>query len=165
MCRRPPECGQRRSEFPLSMLQWIVDRQAEQQRHQRVLLFSSFGLDDAVLNSILVFPHVTCVGWHTWHGRKGLPSLARRWFDSQVRPSLDSALRHRVVGSASSLSVVHFPLQTVAVGVGPDSRVYGRSTSPTHARLWSLAKWGHDPFPGGRSARNNHLLVAHFVLI
>ena len=30
-----------------------------------------------------------------------LPSLARRWFDSQVRPSLDSAFRHRVVGSAS----------------------------------------------------------------
>ena len=83
-------------------------------------------------------------------------SLARRWFDSQVRPSLDNAFRHRVVGSASSLSVVHFPLSTLAVGVGPDSRVYRRSTSPTHARLWGLAR-GHDPCPGGRSARHNHL--------
>ena len=86
-----------------------------------------------------------------------LPSLARRWFDSQVRPSLDSAFFHRVVGSASSLSVVHFPLSTLVVGVGPDSRVYGRATSPTHARLWDLARWGHNPFPGGRSARHNHL--------
>ena len=75
-----------------------------------------------------------------------LPSLARHWFASQVRPSLDSAFRHRVVGSASSLSVVHFPLPTLAVSVGPDSRVNGCSASPTHARLWGLARWGHDPF-------------------
>ena len=75
---------------------------------------------------------------------------------SQVRPSLDSAFFHRVVGSASSLSVVHFPLSTLAVGVGPDSRVC-LPHLPTHARLWGLARWGHDPFPGGRSARHNHL--------
>ena len=43
-------------------------------------------------------------------------------------------------------------LQQVNCGAHPV--VYGRSSSSSHARLWGLARWGHDPFPGGRAARH-----------
>ena len=43
---------------------------------------------------------------------------------------------------------------TFSVNTDPDVLVYGRGSSPEHARFWSLARWGHDPLPCGRPARH-----------
>ena len=82
---------------------------------------------------------------------------ARRWFDSHILRPLESALRSRVLASASALTTIRLPLAAISVNSGPHPVIYGRGTSPDHARLWGLARWGHDPFPGGRSARHSGL--------
>ena len=51
-------------------------------------------------------------------------------------------------------SVCHVRVSSLAVNTGPHQIVCGRSSIPSHARFWGLARWGHDPFPGGRAARH-----------
>ena len=76
------------------------------------------------------------------------------WFDDNVRGRLDHDLRVRLIASASTLTLVHFPLSSVTTTSGPDAAVFGRGSSTIHARAWGLARWGHDPFRGGRAARH-----------
>ena len=67
---------------------------------------------------------------------------ARRWFDSHILLPLESALRSRVLASASALTTIHLPLAAISVSSGPHPVIYGRGTSPDHARFWGLARWG-----------------------
>ena len=87
------------------------------------------------------------------------PSCSRRWFESEMRQVLDGALRIRLFVAIASLSLVQFPPSAVSVGGGSDLMIYGRASSPAHARSWSLARWGHDPFSGGLAARHKQLLL------
>ena len=76
------------------------------------------------------------------------------WFQTHAAPLLNRFLRDRLVAAASLLSVCHVRVASLAVNAGPHQIVYGRSSIPSHARFWGLARWGHDPFPGGRAARH-----------
>ena len=82
------------------------------------------------------------------------PSCVHSWFRSCAFPRLGQSLHYRLCSAASVLSVSHVDLRFSCVNLGPDTVVYGRSCLPAHARFWGLARWGHDPFPGGRSARH-----------
>ena len=83
------------------------------------------------------------------------PHRVRRWVDLVVSLSLNLALRQRLQASIYSLSTTRLPDgATFSVNAGPDVFVYGRGSSPEHARFWSLARWGHDPLPCGRPARH-----------
>ena len=83
----------------------------------------------------------------------GMPTVRRR-VDLVVSPSLNLALHQRLQASIHSLSTTRLPGSTFSVNAGPDVFVYGRGSSPEHARFWSLARWGHDPLPCGRTARH-----------
>ena len=48
----------------------------------------------------------------------------------------------------------HVRVSSLAVNAGPHQIEYGRSSIPSHARFWGLARWGHDLFPGGQAARH-----------
>ena len=83
------------------------------------------------------------------------PYRVRRWVDLVVSPSLNLALRQRLQTSIGSLSTTRVPHgATFSVNAGPDVPVYGRGSSPEHARFWTLAQWGHDPLRCGRPARH-----------
>ena len=63
-----------------------------------------------------------------------------------VSPSLNLALRQRLQASIYSLSTTRLPDgATFSVNAGPDVFVYGRGSSPEHARFWSLARWVMTP--------------------
>ena len=83
------------------------------------------------------------------------PHRVRRWVDLIVSPSLNLALRQRLQASICSLFTTRLPDgATFSVNAGPDVFVYGRGSSPEHARFLSLARWGHDPLPCGCPARH-----------
>ena len=77
------------------------------------------------------------------------PSVSRRWFESEVRHLLDDGLHNRAAVGIASLSVIHFPPSAFSVGGGPDPTVYGRGSSPDHARAWGLARWAFCHAPVG----------------
>ena len=57
---------------------------------------------------------------------------------SSISPRPDESFRVHLCMAASALSV----------NQGPDNVVHERSSSPSQARLWEIARWGHD-FCGG----------------
>ena len=80
------------------------------------------------------------------------PGSVHSWFRACVPPYLDQSLRQKLCTAASTLAVSHVDLRLLSVNQGPDHVVHGRLTLPSHARLWGLARWGHDPCPGGCSS-------------
>ena len=78
----------------------------------------------------------------------------RAWFTQCVAPPLDRALRDRLLVATAALTVHHVDPTTFTVNWGADPVVYRWSYSPSNARFWGLSRWGHDPFPGCRSARH-----------
>ena len=68
------------------------------------------------------------------------PGSVHSWFRACVSPRLDQSLRQRLCTAASTLTVSHVDLRLLSVNQGPDHVVHGRSTLPSHARLWGLAR-------------------------
>ena len=66
---------------------------------------------------------------------------------------LCQCLHGRQFQTASALSINHVDPNSSTVNCGTDEMVY-RFPRPSHSRFWGLARWGHDPFPGGRAARH-----------
>ena len=100
------------------------------------------------LCSSLGVPHPSSCGI----GSLSSAHCVQAWFQTHAAPLLNRSLCDRLLAAASSLSVCHVR-GPFAVNAGPHQIVYGRSCSSSHARFWGLARWGHDPFPGGRAAR------------
>ena len=117
--------------------------------HTALSVPSSWASLCVALCSSLGVPHPSSCGI----GSLSSARCVQAWFQTHAAPPLNRSLRDRLVAAASSLSVchVHGPF---AVNAGPHQIVYGRSCSSSHARFWGLARWGHDPFPGGRAARH-----------
>ena len=55
-----------------------------------------------------------------------------------------------------ALHLVHCPPSAFSVGRSHNQRT---DSSPDHARVWGLARWGHDPCPEGRPTRHLQLPV------
>ena len=87
------------------------------------------------------------------------------WFRACVSPRLDQSLRQRLCTAASTLTVSHVDLRLLSVNQSPDHVVHGRSTLPSHARLWGFARWGHDPSVVQLVILATHFLACSVVLL
>ena len=80
-------------------------------------------------------------------------AVTRRWLHRVVNPLLDRAWFHRLRRGLALLSGIRFNPGAVRP-YALDHMVYNSTVDPGLARWWGLARHGHDPCPGGRTARH-----------
>ena len=82
-------------------------------------------------------------------------SVTQRWVRRSVTPVLDRSWRQRVERSLGLLHTIRRDPRAQPQLSLP-AFVYSQSVDAGLARWWGLARYGHDPGPGGRAARHRN---------
>ena len=82
-------------------------------------------------------------------------SFTQRWVRRSVTPVLDRSWRQRVERSLGLLHTIRCDPRAQPQLSLP-AFVYSQSVDAGLARWWGLARYGHDPAPGGRAARHRN---------